>query len=121
VDANAVVPQLPPGDTTSGGNSIVRAMAVLCNINPSNLSCGWRQQWSSWSDWCHADKMESRWQLVVAVAMAAPIQNNIEKGKEEKVHCKKLVAALDIKKINNRKVLFVAIFPPTMTDKPTCQ
>jgi len=56
---------------------------------------------------------------VVAVAKAAPIQNNIEKGKEEKVHCKKLVAALDIKKINNRKVFFVAIFPPTMSDKPT--
>jgi len=111
VDAKAVVPQLPPGDTTSGGSSKVRAMAVLCNINPSNLSCGRRRQWSSWSDWCHADKMESRWQLVVAVAMAAPIQNNIEKGKEEKVHCKKLVAALDIKKINNRKVFLCCYFP----------
>jgi len=60
-----------------------------------------------------------RIQLVVAVAKAAPIQNNIEKGKEEKVHCKKLVAALDIKKINNRKVFFVAILAPTMSDKPT--
>jgi len=33
VDANAAVPQLPPGGMTSCGRSEARAMAALCNIN----------------------------------------------------------------------------------------